>query len=394
VTASHCVCHGPGNGNVVCSEKDEDAGKPLYDPAKHHWVLLGVNNRDYYKLTPNDYPRHVYGVEEVKQNPWFRWENLPNDLAMLKLDRDVEFRNNLIEPICLPLHMDEKDQDIARLSKNKVYSAGWGKTKLFCLTDANGPVKYNKCAMKKITNRFYTPKKCEAKTPPKSTAKLCKKFKKQKPSQYPRKQSESVRIFDAENKKSAYCFAQKMGAKGWCKTFEKGKGGQKWGWCDPTVCNEEPKNSGKLKEVEMSLLTQKDCKYFEKLNDGIMKFGDDIELCSGKKKKFPTQNVYIYYKNRFIHSEKKRLDKIGLKNYKLDYFIGGEDTCSGDSGGPLYTWIDGVPTLIGAVSRGNGRGPTSDLTNGCAELNFPGIYTRINRFLEWIHENSKDGNCY
>jgi hypothetical protein len=37
--------------------------------------------------------------------------------------------------------------------------------------------------------------------------------------------------------------------------------------------------------------------------------------------------------------------------YPLDYYISGTDSCNGDSGGPLYTWKDGVPTLIGVVSR-------------------------------------------
>ena len=37
--------------------------------------------------------------------------------------------------------------------------------------------------------------------------------------------------------------------------------------------------------------------------------------------------------------------------YKLDYYISGTDSCNGDSGGPAYRWVNGVPTLIGVVSR-------------------------------------------
>lgn len=54
----------------------------------------------------------------------------------------------------------------------------------------------------------------------------------------------------------------------------------------------------------------------------------------------------------------------GLKNM---------DSCFGDSGGPLMTqglfW-----TLEGVVSFGN----------GCGYEGWPGIYTRVSRYVEWI----------
>jgi secreted trypsin-like serine protease len=50
------------------------------------------------------------------------------------------------------------------------------------------------------------------------------------------------------------------------------------------------------------------------------------------------------------------------------YMEGGKDSCFGDSGGPLYTHIDGDGVrLIGIVSTGI----------SCAKPNLPGIYTRI-----------------
>uniref|UniRef100_A0A182WYK2 trypsin n=1 Tax=Anopheles quadriannulatus TaxID=34691 RepID=A0A182WYK2_ANOQN len=57
------------------------------------------------------------------------------------------------------------------------------------------------------------------------------------------------------------------------------------------------------------------------------------------------------------------------------YFSGGRDACQGDSGGPLYY----ENTLIGVVSW---------RTGGCAEVNFPGVYSRVASVRAWIYEVS------
>ncbi|XP_072933138.1 proclotting enzyme isoform X2 [Epargyreus clarus] len=59
------------------------------------------------------------------------------------------------------------------------------------------------------------------------------------------------------------------------------------------------------------------------------------------------------------------------------YARGGVDACQGDSGGPLMLQANGRWTQIGVVSFGN----------KCGEPGYPGVYTRVTHYLNWLQQN-------
>ncbi|KAM5280091.1 LOW QUALITY PROTEIN: vitamin K-dependent protein C [Ctenodactylus gundi] len=60
------------------------------------------------------------------------------------------------------------------------------------------------------------------------------------------------------------------------------------------------------------------------------------------------------------------------------------DACDGDSGGPMVTSFQGTWFLVGLVSWGEGCGLPSNF----------GVYTKVSRYLDWIHSHIKDKHAH
>merc|ERR1712080_432321 len=61
----------------------------------------------------------------------------------------------------------------------------------------------------------------------------------------------------------------------------------------------------------------------------------------------------------------------------------GKDSCQGDSGGPAV-WADGADNqavVVGVVSWGY----------GCGREGYPGVYTRVSSYLDWIKSTTGSG---
>ncbi|TRY74697.1 hypothetical protein TCAL_06401 [Tigriopus californicus] len=170
-----------------------------------------------------------------------------------------------------------------------------------------------------------------------------------------------------------------------------------WGWCgDDCFSFGGFTPSNYLQKVELEILSSRNCDRLAR----DPKFNSTLELCAGKKIRVRTPKIFEVSPNQsqsplisgtpqafhfeFIGLDKDR-EKSGRDDNGTGWILGGKDTCQGDSGGPMWINMDNNGTsgrrsyLIGIVSRGL----------GCAQLNQPGIYTRVKTFLPWINKLAK-----
>jgi hypothetical protein len=106
---------------------------------------------------------------------------------------------------------------------------------------------------------------------------------------------------------------------------------QNWGWCSDWCDNKEgPAAAQKLQETQLDILTESQCTFFGK----ALETNASIELCSGKKSKFPLIHQFrrITTKDNKIKFQPQPpvVNRLGLPESKYDFFLGGTDSCQGE----------------------------------------------------------------
>ena len=316
-----------------------------------------------------------------------------HDIGLYKLDRDAQFWKGILEPICLPSTFDKSDV-ARREAENMVYIAGWGR--LWggkCLTNELGPQKNLKCNFGGQTNQYACSRTLTASMQDRHCKSIWRAYK----AKYKRKPKHVISVYLPDEKRNKTCYTGR-GESGWCYTVsDMADNSENWGFCQDhckykvgTKQFEENILARKLQETKLHILPMAHCRSL--IQNRNYDFVGRFEFCAGRKKKFQFIDHYVKEGNRYLFKSKDKnylgLNK-GNRKYLYEYYVSSSDACAGDSGGGVYQWRNGIPTLIGVVARGWG----SNDETGCAEMNYPGVYTRVMLYLEWIYENSNSGYC-
>jgi len=441
MSAAHCFCKPTSTTcKVMRNQYGVPVSVPNYDVKKKVTFYVGINGKaqSWAKSDPN----LRFKPDKVWiRDRWVLGQGYTPDLALARLSRRVNFKTNVIAPICMPSKLDTK---LSMAEKNKVFIAGWGAQTAqgMCDTNDSGPSPNMMCKFPFVHNgRQYN--FCTHDPTPAEIDPVCKAFFEWSKCGHHKirtKDSNGAAIpVEIEYRPGRYkfCFDTRSiqgNRMGWCGTCYKGVNnrndvgkegycdpfndirsqkrslrseyakpstGENWGmcadWCRPYAKQKAAEN---LKETALDLLDPHICNVLGK----SIKYDEKQEICAGHKKYFPPIDAFVMkrgcrnpcsrnsgygsHKNCFYksHKHRKNVYDYGIKT-PFDFYLGGTDSCQGDSGGPLISFLRQGHTLrghvIGVVSRGE----------GCANLNAPGIFSKVSHHLDWIKSIASEGTC-
>jgi len=333
----------------------------------------------------------IHKAVEVTIHPEYVESTRPNsDLAVIKLERDLQLSAGHVMPICLP-GPEFVDLDI----EGKV--TGWGtlyekykeKNQVGCHTNNIGPAKFSECRETFILEGDVM-HGCSNSAPPSKLNEDCAALHAAIP------ESQSVHAEIQVEGDTLLCFPSTNVTYGWCATcLKEAKEGEignckydelihedddeyssvsydkGWGMCDEKCLfsTRELLYSDFIEEISVHVMGKQAClSQTTQETDPNYKPRVDRELCALKKQ------------NRVNHVYKKEESTFTKIEELTSPMFGGSESCQGDSGSSLYVvGQDKVPILIGIASR----------ATNCAQDNVNVIYTRIIHFLDWINSVTK-----
>ncbi|XP_059089980.1 uncharacterized protein LOC131885820 [Tigriopus californicus] len=439
LTAAHCICnqttcqvgadetselnsgqqHEPGTKRnpkagihveqhpppTVEPEPGQQKGRmhPLFNINERFQIQIGVSNR----LLSHLYPNRTYGVSRVVIHPSYQISDLasPHDLALLRLDRSVEFIKHVIAPICLPGGSGfgaESGPGLASV-------AGWGaKEDAACLTEWGGPSPFHQCKFPFVfANNIYS--HCTFAESPSFKDPLCQEFfRQQEDGDLGHVHYANIKIklandtfhscWQAPQATFSDAHHCRTGEYGWCGVCSDDQhcsevnvtsSQVQWGFCAAS-CTAQSQDSPKevftdhLNEVtDLRVLESGKC---QELAHKDLKYHPENDLCAARIETLDGGHEEPVFRMGLTESGQLRFQRDKAIWVPPRYFYGGGDACSGDSGSPLWKWVGSNPSravIIGVVSRGV----------GCARFNRPGIYTRVRAYRSWIQANIKEGDC-
>ncbi|GBP15044.1 Serine proteinase stubble [Eumeta japonica] len=302
------------------------------------WFMIKVTFAEHDRCNATQRPETRFVIRAIVNN--FSFTNFDKDIALLRLNERVPI-SEVIRPICLP--SNDNDLFVGETGT----AAGWGtlseEGKVSCvLNSVSVPVLSNEeCRATKYTSSMITDNM------------LC--------AGYP-----------------------KTGGKDSCqskKTTCRGSIGSEIALGSETIL--EPRSGLEMSGMGMEMEN-------ESVSESKAESGSEFRAGSG----FEFRTKFNRQRNRNRNREKNR-DQDHDETFLFCALAAkvaceSSQTCvvliyRGDSGGPLIVErkSDKRFQIIGVVSWGN----------GCARVGYPGVYTRVTKFLKWIRENTQDG-CY
>lgn len=383
-------------------------------------------------------PRFWRKIDKIIMHSSFQseaksWKGYDFVLIKLSKERGDDRASGRIMPVCLP------GKGFPEFKNENVFMAGFGRRQIpHCLTDMQGPDKFQLCGRERWCERDHRRKDCKLSfldvdgevenacildtESPSSLNDQCKRLHFGVPSV----QNSTVHLFDNKHNYVITCYPafdqSSKNPKGWCTTRQAGvkenvrptatKG---WGFCstDPSQenCNGYiiPKVDPTAKET--SFLTEEYC--IEQLADNLRVeqpqaqpheytnlFTQSNVFCTGRNetnslsghkyyKILSSQGTFKDLEQELSTSELAESVFQNNNNIKKHYINGGPN-CFGDSGGPLWRTVT-VNTGYGGVNRERKVpvlvGVFSFLLWGtCYGAQEPAYYGRVLGIADWIHK--------